>query len=257
MNAVRSPLPAGFAPSSVGDVTRRSSGGRSHTRRDQLGAPARVAQKPLLELAEPDPVRVVTRVRAVDEVEGAAFVHVRHGVAVVPALGHARPMPAVRGGTMSLLINAAWTCACAAAGPAPARRLGRIAVTQRNRAYHSVPDPSRAVRRHTACTTSPAATTMCCPVRPGRPDRPAGRRSGCRPTRSAPRSGRLREASRQRSRAAPPMRCRSPAAEVDRMPMFQGVPMFSNTYLADAVFIGLWPDRFDESRGCRREDSTR
>lgn len=35
----------------------------------------------------------------------------------------------------------------------------------------------------------------------------------------------------------------------DHQPMFQGVLMFSNTYLADAVFMGLWPDRFDEIRG--------
>ncbi len=35
----------------------------------------------------------------------------------------------------------------------------------------------------------------------------------------------------------------------DHLPMFQGVLMFSNTYLADAVFMGLWPDRFDELRG--------
>ena len=31
--------------------------------------------------------------------------------------------------------------------------------------------------------------------------------------------------------------------------LFQGVLMFGNTYLADAVFMGLWPDRFDEIRG--------
>ncbi len=35
----------------------------------------------------------------------------------------------------------------------------------------------------------------------------------------------------------------------DHVPLFQGVLMFSNTYLADAVFMGLWPDRFDEIRG--------
>ena len=34
----------------------------------------------------------------------------------------------------------------------------------------------------------------------------------------------------------------------DQQPM-QAVLMFSNTYLADAVFMGLWPDRFDEIRG--------
>jgi unsaturated chondroitin disaccharide hydrolase len=35
----------------------------------------------------------------------------------------------------------------------------------------------------------------------------------------------------------------------DHVPLFQGVLMFSNTYLADAVFMGLWPDRFAEIRG--------
>ena len=35
----------------------------------------------------------------------------------------------------------------------------------------------------------------------------------------------------------------------DHLPLFQGVLMFSNTYLADAVFMGLWPERFGEVRG--------
>ena len=131
-----------------------------------LGNLGRILQEFLLELAEVDRadlVRVVPRVRAVGEVDGAALVHVQHRIAVVPALGHGGAAPAARGGAsqhdaarvhlplavgdadrtvgrhhdvaktcraVPLPVHAAGTRA-GAVGAAPARRVGRVAAAQR------------------------------------------------------------------------------------------------------------------------------